>query len=135
MNTNHKVKKVIVGALLSGGVALAGFGLTAGTAHAFRPQPEPPGSLSSPLPQPLVAPRQGVKYEDGLVPEGVIIYDGIVPPPAFEPNNRTGIITEGRDPGLRDPGLVPPTPAFDPYRTGIVMPYHGRSIPPPDDGS
>ena len=36
MNTSHNFKKMIVGALLSGGVALAGFGLTAGTAQAAR---------------------------------------------------------------------------------------------------
>jgi hypothetical protein len=30
-------------ALLTGGVALAGLGLAAGTAQAFNPQPDPPG--------------------------------------------------------------------------------------------
>ena len=47
MSTTHNVKRIIVGTLLSGGVALAGFGLSMGTAHAFDPQPEPPGSLPS----------------------------------------------------------------------------------------
>jgi hypothetical protein len=43
------MKKIIVAALLSGGVALAGLGLSMGTAHAFDPQPDPPGeSVSSP---------------------------------------------------------------------------------------
>ncbi len=35
--------KVIAGALLSGGVAVAGLGLATGTANAFNPQPDPPG--------------------------------------------------------------------------------------------
>ncbi len=42
MNINNTLK-VIAGALLSGGVALAGFGLATGTANAFNPQPDPPG--------------------------------------------------------------------------------------------
>ena len=42
MNTNHTLK-FIAGALLSGGVAVAGFGLATGTANAFNPQPDPPG--------------------------------------------------------------------------------------------
>lgn len=41
MNTSHNFKKMIVGALLSGGVALAGFGLTAGTAQAAPDRPGP----------------------------------------------------------------------------------------------
>ena len=43
MSTTHNVKRIIVGALLSGSVALAGLGLSMGTAQAFDPQPEPPG--------------------------------------------------------------------------------------------
>jgi hypothetical protein len=39
MNTNQTLKKTIVGALLSGGVALAGLGLTAGTASAAPSDP------------------------------------------------------------------------------------------------
>jgi hypothetical protein len=31
---------------LSGGIALAGFGLSSATANAFNPQPEPPGKPS-----------------------------------------------------------------------------------------
>ena len=42
MNTNRTLK-FIAGALLSGGVAVAGFGLATGTANAFNPQPDPPG--------------------------------------------------------------------------------------------
>jgi hypothetical protein len=43
------MKRVIVGALLSGGVMLGGLGLGMGTANAFNPQPDPPGdSVSSP---------------------------------------------------------------------------------------
>jgi len=41
MNTNHNFKRMIVGALLSGGVAVAGFGLTAGTAQAAPDRPGP----------------------------------------------------------------------------------------------
>ena len=41
MNTNQPLKKMIVGALLSGGVALAGLGLTAGTANAAPANPGP----------------------------------------------------------------------------------------------
>ncbi|MUL76435.1 hypothetical protein [Mycolicibacterium sp. CBMA 226] len=43
MNAAYNVKKLIVGTLLSGGIGLAGLGLSAGTAQAFNPQPEPPG--------------------------------------------------------------------------------------------
>ena len=43
MNANHTVKRIIVGALLFGGVTLAGLGLSMGTAQAFDPQPDPPG--------------------------------------------------------------------------------------------
>ncbi|MHA7664172.1 hypothetical protein [Mycolicibacterium sp. HS_4_1] len=39
----HNIKKVAGTALLSGGLALVGFGLASGTAQAFNPQPEPPG--------------------------------------------------------------------------------------------
>jgi hypothetical protein len=41
MNTTHNPKKMIVGALLSGGLALAGFGLTAGIAQAAPSGPGP----------------------------------------------------------------------------------------------
>ncbi|MDT5218260.1 MAG: hypothetical protein QOF15_365 [Mycobacterium sp.] len=41
MNANQPLKKMIVGALLSGGVALAGLGLTAGTAGAAPSSPGP----------------------------------------------------------------------------------------------
>jgi len=41
------VKRMIVGALVSAGVALAGFGLSMGTAQAFDPQPDPPSELTS----------------------------------------------------------------------------------------
>jgi hypothetical protein len=46
MSTTHNVKRIIVGALLFGGVALAGLGLSMGTAQAFDPQPEPPGKVA-----------------------------------------------------------------------------------------
>ena len=52
MSTKHNVKRIIVGALLSGIVALAGFGLSMGTAQAFDPQPEPPGKIRGFDPQP-----------------------------------------------------------------------------------
>ena len=41
MNTTHNLKKMFVGALLSGGVALAALGLTAGTASAAPANPNP----------------------------------------------------------------------------------------------
>jgi hypothetical protein len=41
MNTIHNTKKVIVGAVLSGGVALAALGITAGTASAAPANPNP----------------------------------------------------------------------------------------------
>ena len=40
------MKRIIVGALLSGSVALAGLGLSTGTAQAFDPQPDPPGKVA-----------------------------------------------------------------------------------------
>ena len=43
MSTTHNVKRIIVGALLSGSVALAGMGLSMGTVQAFDPHPDPPG--------------------------------------------------------------------------------------------
>jgi hypothetical protein len=39
MNTTYNLKKMIVGALLSGGVALAALGMTAGTASAAPADP------------------------------------------------------------------------------------------------
>jgi hypothetical protein len=47
-----KNKRAIVGALLSGSVALAGMGLSMGTAQAFNPQPDPPGKIRGFDPQP-----------------------------------------------------------------------------------
>ena len=41
MNTTHNLKKMIVGALLSGGVALSALGMTAGTASAAPGNPNP----------------------------------------------------------------------------------------------
>ena len=41
MNTTHNLKKIIVGTLLSGGVALAALGLTAGTVCAAPQNPGP----------------------------------------------------------------------------------------------
>jgi hypothetical protein len=40
------MKKFIVAALLSGSVALAGLGLSMGTAQAFDTQPDPPGKVA-----------------------------------------------------------------------------------------
>jgi len=45
MSTTHNVKRIIVGALLAGSVAMAGLGLGMGTAHAFDPPPVLPGSV------------------------------------------------------------------------------------------
>ena len=47
MSTTHNLKRIIVGALLSGSVALAGLGLSMGTAQAFNPQPDPPGKVAA----------------------------------------------------------------------------------------
>lgn len=48
MRINSKTVTKTVGTLfVSGMVALAGLGITAGTAHAFNPQPDPPGKSSS----------------------------------------------------------------------------------------
>ena len=52
MSTTHTVERIIVGALLAGSVALAGLGLSMGTAQAFDPQPEPPGTIRGFDPQP-----------------------------------------------------------------------------------
>lgn len=41
MSTNQPLKRMIVGALLSGGVALAGLGMTAGVAQAAPDKPGP----------------------------------------------------------------------------------------------
>ena len=42
-------KRIVIAALLSGGIALAGQTLSMGTAQAFDPQPDPPGnSVTSP---------------------------------------------------------------------------------------
>ncbi|MGX9791376.1 hypothetical protein [Mycobacterium sp. MMS18-G62] len=46
------MKRIIVGALVSGSVALAGLGLSMGTAQAFNPQPDPPGKIRGFDPQP-----------------------------------------------------------------------------------
>lgn len=43
MNANHRVMKMLAAALLSGGIAVAGLGLSSATANAFNPQPDPPG--------------------------------------------------------------------------------------------
>jgi hypothetical protein len=43
----NNMKRLIVAALMSGSVALAGFGLSMGTAQAFDPQPDPPGKSES----------------------------------------------------------------------------------------
>jgi hypothetical protein len=52
MRTTHNVRRIIVGALLSGSVTLAGFGLSIGTAQAFDPQPGPTGKIRGFDPQP-----------------------------------------------------------------------------------
>jgi hypothetical protein len=47
MMSSHNMKRIVVGALLSGSVALAGLGLSMGTAQAFNPQPDPPGKVAA----------------------------------------------------------------------------------------
>jgi hypothetical protein len=44
MNTNHTLKRILAGALLSGGVAVAGLGMGAGTAQADGPHHWCPGN-------------------------------------------------------------------------------------------
>jgi hypothetical protein len=46
MSTTENVKRIVAGALLTGGVALAGLAMSAGTAQAFNPQPDPPGKVA-----------------------------------------------------------------------------------------
>lgn len=48
MITSHTLKTTLVGTLLFGGIALAGLSITAGTAQAFNPQPDPPGKPLAP---------------------------------------------------------------------------------------
>lgn len=43
MTTDRLVKRMTAGALVAGSLAFAAFSLSAGTAQAFDPQPEPPG--------------------------------------------------------------------------------------------
>jgi hypothetical protein len=73
-------KRIIVGALLSGGFALAGLGLSMGTAHAFDPQPDPqvetassprlnPGVIRGFNPPPGAASRCGARHPTRLNPE------------------------------------------------------------------
>ena len=52
MSTTDNVKRIIIGSLLSGTIALAGLGLSMGTAQAFNPQPDPPGKIRGFDPQP-----------------------------------------------------------------------------------
>jgi hypothetical protein len=49
------MKRIIIGGLLSGSIALAGLGLSMGTAQAWNPQPDPPGKVAtSPITNPGV---------------------------------------------------------------------------------
>lgn len=50
MTTTDNIKRIVVGALLSGSLALAGLELSMGTAQAFNPQPDPPGKVASAQP-------------------------------------------------------------------------------------
>jgi hypothetical protein len=43
MITTHRMTRMAGKALLTGGLALVGLTLAAGTAQAFNPQPDPPG--------------------------------------------------------------------------------------------
>ena len=40
------MKRIIIGGLLTGSIALTGLGLSTGTAQAFNPQPDPPGKVA-----------------------------------------------------------------------------------------
>jgi hypothetical protein len=94
MNTTHNGKRIIAGALLFGGVALAGLGLKMGTAQAFDPQLESPGK---------VAPSHK------LSPGEIRGFDPPPDPPASEPPSRLnpGVI-RGFNPQPEPP--VPPGP-------------------------
>lgn len=46
MSTTENLKRIAAGALLSSGVALVGLAMSAGTAQAFNPQPDPPGKVA-----------------------------------------------------------------------------------------
>jgi hypothetical protein len=60
MKTTRTTKKILGKALLSAGVALAGMGLASGTAHAFNPQPEPPGEPITSVVNPQDLNRGGI---------------------------------------------------------------------------
>jgi hypothetical protein len=46
MITTKNVKRIIAGAVLSGGVAMVALAMSTGTASAFNPQPDPPGKVA-----------------------------------------------------------------------------------------
>jgi hypothetical protein len=81
MNTTHNVKKMIVVTLLSGGVALAALGLTAGTASAA---PADPGAAVGSGP---IVNHPGVVVSSGPIVNhpGVVVSSGPIV-------NRTGVV-------------------------------------------
>jgi hypothetical protein len=62
MNTTHYLKRIIAGALLSGGVAVAALGLAAGTAQA-RPNP----ACNDQWPCYTWCPGDGLPHSDGPI--------------------------------------------------------------------
>jgi hypothetical protein len=118
MDTTRSLSKVIAGALLSGGLAVAGLGLTAATAQA---QP------------PVVPPMHGLFPEDGPVPPGA---SG---PYTWCPGDRIGVLHP--DTGRGGP---PPDTNWDMsrchtwygvrYGLGNVGPsvWEGTTPPPPE---
>ena len=78
MSTIENVTRIVAGALLSGGVALAALAMSAGTAQAFNPQPDPPGKVAyqqhvnpgeiqgfNPQPDPPGLPVSAVQHAQG----------------------------------------------------------------------
>jgi hypothetical protein len=90
VNTTANLKRIIAGALLSGGVAVAGLGLSAGTAQANLPKWCPGQSL----PAPHVAWNMGLCHYYSVDSAGVVhvIGDFLPPgaPPPSPPKTPTG---------------------------------------------
>ena len=71
MITTHVIPKVAGKALIAGAVALVGLGLASGTAQAFDPQPEPPGTEVGFNPQPE-PPVKRVGFDPQPDPPGTV---------------------------------------------------------------
>jgi hypothetical protein len=100
MSTTHTLKRIITGALLSGGIAVAGFGLAAGTAHAdpIGPKHWCPGE------QPV--PKTGNHITDPLNWDWNVCHTYYIVLPGQ--GNVSSMIWDGDDP----PGPPPSPPAI-----------------------